>query len=222
MQPIYVSKILAALSSAGIAKISSNNSSAGTINSSQLDTARRIAIISSIGADLSGITFTITGTREGGGVIRETLLGSTGTTIRLTTQDFASVTSVVASSAVNVNGGAMFGTSSAGGTPWRVANWHANPMILSAGITLSSSGNSATGVIEITMDDPSGVYSSSSTIQTIFASTSRVCTAVSTNTWGVINVDGQTTPPIAAWRLTITSTSATTTVSAAVMQSGIG
>jgi len=218
----YITKSLTIASTRGVAIISSGQSSAGTINSSNLGTARRIAYFSSVSADNSAVLFTITGTNQGGAVISEVIKGSTATALVQTSQDFLTVTSVVASCTVNAI--ANFGTSSLGGTPWYMVDTTRNPIAIAAGITFSTSANSMSAVFDVTLDDPTRTYANPNiTLPTVFNSTSGLGVAVSTNSWGLINNgNGNITAPIAAWRMTITSSSSSAgNISATVIQSGI-
>lgn len=225
MQPIYVTKQLVAASSNLVGSVSTAATSVVTVNSSNmpLDTQRRI-VFTSTAADTSTLTLTITGTREGGGTVVESVRGSTAGagTAATTTSDFLTVTAISASSNANVP--ILVGTSSVGGTAWKLTNWHVTPMQLGGAITLSSSGNGMTGFIDITMDDPTRVYPNNSfTVPNVYNSTSHLCTPASTNTWGAINIDINVQVPITAWRLTITSSSSSAgSINAAIMQAGIG
>lgn len=222
MAPTYIIKSLTLASSRGVAIISSNQSSASTINSSNLGTARRISYFSSVSADNSAVLFTLTGTNQGGAIISEVIRGSTATALVQTSQDFLTVTSVVASCTVNAI--ANFGTSSLGGTPWYVVDTTRNPMAIAAGITFSTSANSMSAVFDVTLDDVTRTFPNPSlSVPSVFNSTSGLGVAVSTNSWGLINNgNGNITAPIAAWRLTITSSSSGSgSISATVIQSGI-
>jgi hypothetical protein len=220
----YLSKSLSVASSTGIGTISSAAPAVIVLNSSQLDTQRRIAVFSS-SLTLASAVFTIRGTREGGGVITETLTGLTsvgGTNPVVTTQqDYLSVTSISASS--QIERVAIFGTSSQGGTPWHLVSVANNPIVVSAAITLSSSGLAMTGAIDVTLDDPTRTFPNPNfTAPQSFNSTSHVGAPTSTNAWGIVNVDANSNTPITAFRLTMTSTAgATGTVSATVLQSGL-
>lgn len=226
MQPIYVSKTLVAASSTIVGSVSTAATPVITVNSSNmpLDTQRRI-IFTSTAADTSTLTLTITGTNQTGATFSESVKGSTAGAgaSATTTSDFLTVTSLSASS--NPNVAILVGTSSAGGTPWQISNWNGYPpMQIGAAITLSTSANGMTGQIDITMDDPIRIYPNPTyTVPNVFNSTSHVSVAVSTNSWGIVNVDANNLVPIAAWRLTITSSSSGAgTVSASVLQAGVG
>lgn len=234
----FVAKCITPASSNGIGSIAAGQSTTATLNTSALDTARRIAVISSAGSDLSGAYFTITGTREGGGTMTEAILGSTGTTIRMTTQDFLTVTSITASSAL-IAGGAMFGTSSRAGTIWYLANRMIAPMEYACGITMSSGAVAATAAafIEHTYDSITGVdpnkfsgaggstLSANIGVPSVFQSTSvqNITAASGLPFWSPFPSDSFSAySPFSGWRLTITSTSSAATVFADVIQSGVG
>lgn len=219
MQPIYVSKTLTAASSNGLGSVSTAATSVVTVNSSLLDTGRRLVFYST--GDASSLTLTFTGNGEGrGATFSEAVVGSTAAGIAATTlSDFTQLTAVAISSNANIP--ILIGTSSVGGTSWKVVDYsiRSNPAALGAGLTFSSSAAGLTASIEMTMDDVTGAYPSPNfTVPRVFTSTSHVVNA-STNSWGVVNNDINTIVPIAGWRLTITS-SGTGTVYATVLQSG--
>lgn len=221
MQPIYVSKSLSVASSTGLGSISTAATPVITVNTSNMDTARRV-MFSSTGDD-STLTLIFTGKIEGGQIVSEAVRGSTASGLAATTlTDFLSLTSVTASSAVNI--AQIIGTSSVGGTPWKVVNTAVTPIAIGAAITLSSSGSAMTGQIDMTLDDPMRTYANPGFAVPIpFNSTSHVGTAASTNSFGIVNSDGQNYLPIAGWRFTIGSTGGSSqTISATVIQAGIG
>lgn len=112
--------------------------------------------------------------------------------------------------------------SSTGGTnhsPWKLVNWHVTPINL--GLVVQSSGGN--WQIDVCVDDPTNTFPNpslpSSAPVTIFQSSQCAgggVTAAAGNAIGVI------TQPIAAWRLTSTSTTPGGTVTATGLQSGIG
>ncbi len=222
MQPIYVSKLLGAFSSNGIGSISTASPSVVTLNTSNLDTGRRIVFTST--ADASSLTLTFTGKGEQRTAsFSEAVKGSTASGVNATTtSDFISLSSVGVSSNANVP--ILIGTSSVGGTQWKLTNWHVTALAVGAALTFSSTAAAATGSIEFTMDDPTQTYPnpSSAAVPAVFTSTSHVSTPASTNSWGIVNSDANSITPIAAWRLTVTSTSTSATVAATVMQGDIG
>lgn len=225
MQPIYVSKNLIAASSNGIGSVSTAATSVVTLNTSALDTGRRIVFYST--ADASTITFTVTGYGDQrAAAFSESVRGSTASGLAATTtSDFSRLTAVSVSSNANIP--FLIGTSSVGGTQWKLTNWYgAPPMQIGAGLVFSTSANGVTGSIEFTMDDPTQVFPNGS-VPTVLFSTTHVSGlssfAATTTSWGNVNTDGQVLTPIAAWRLTVTSSSSGAgTVSATVMQAGIG
>lgn len=224
MQPIYVSKRLSAASSNGLGSVSTAAPSVVTLNSSLLDTGRRIVFYST--ADASTMTFTVTGIgSQRSKSFSETVVGSTASGVAATTtSDFLQVTSVAVSSNANIP--FLIGTSSVGGTQWHLTNWQGTPpMQLGGMISLSSSANGMTGRIDITMDDPTLSYPcpNHGPVPAVFNSSSPIGQICSTNTWGIVNGDGNTLVPIVAWRLTITSSSSGAgEVYASIIQAGIG
>lgn len=230
--PVYVSKNLIAASSNGIATFSSGLTAPTSLNSSGLGTARRIQIAASSGSE-SGATFTITGTNQGGQTISETLTGPTSNVAVATTQDFLSVSSIVSSSAINSQ--VIIGTNTQGGTPWQSVNLNISPIQIGAAMVFSSTANSMQAQIDLTMDYPfqvpavglptGGLPAPINTLPQVFIST-VFSSGTAGNTMGILNITSSTfiTPtPIAAWRLTLTSSSSGAgTVNVAAIQAGIG
>jgi hypothetical protein len=215
-------KLLVALSSAGLGSVSTATTPVTTLNTSALDTARRVAIFSTAGS--TSMAVTVTGIIEGGGTKTEVIIGSSTANFQSNSVwDYISLTSVVTSSAPNII--VNIGTSSQAGTPWKLVDGNKTPQDLSGYITLSTSANSMSGRFDITLDDPTGITGRASpvTVPTVFNSTSVVGAQCSTNTLGPLNVDAAGIMfPVAAWRLTITSSSTSAgTVSGAVMQTGV-
>lgn len=225
-QPVYVTKqILVAASSNGIGSISTAATPVVSVNSSQLDTQRRI-IFTSTAADTSSLTLTFTGTHQGGGTVTESVRGSTaGAGSNATTlSDFLSVTSVAASSNANVP--ILIGTSSVAGTPWVYGNTWVTPPSYSAAIAISSS--LATATWEFTLADPCNVYpypSTAVTVPSVFASTG-IAAAVGSSGASLGSsatlATGIHTGPITAWRVTLTSSSSTYLAVGTVLQAGVG
>jgi hypothetical protein len=224
MQPIYVSKNLVAASSNGIGSISTAVPSVVTLNTSNLDTGRRI-IFTSTAADTSSLTLTFTGLGEQRSkAFSESVSGSTAGagTSATTTSDFLSVSSVTASSNANVP--ILIGTSSVGGTQWKLSNWHIAPHENCGYLHFSTSANGMQARYDVTLDDPTGTYPNPYfSVPIVFNSTSPVGTFTSTDAIGNICVDGNVMSPFTAWRLTITSSSSGAgTVYGTVLQAGIG
>lgn len=224
MQPIYVSKLLGAASSNGLGSISTAATPVITLNTSQMDTGRRV-VFWSTAADTSSLTLTFTGYGESRSIaFSESVKGSTSGagTLATTTSDFISLTAVSYSSAPNV--AINIGTSTTGGTQWKLTNWHITPAMFSAAVTFSSTAAAATGTLELCVDDVTGTYldpDKQSLVPDVFVSSAF--SAVSSNTLAGLSIDTYGTgAPFAAWRLTVTSTSTSTTVYATVMQAGIG
>ena len=207
MQPIYVSKNLIAASSNGIGSISTAVPSVVTLNTSSLGTGRRIVFYST--ADASSLTLTFKGYGENSltTTFSEAVIGSTASGIAATTTaDFIQLSSVAFSSNVNIP--IMIGTSSVGGTVWHLTDWYINPGIICGRLTFTSSANGVTARYEVTLDDPTRTYPNPDfTVPNVFNSTSPVGTFASTNSMGVLCVDGNVGSPCAAWRMTMTSSS---------------
>ena len=229
--PVYVSKNLVAASSTGIGTLSSAATTVATLNTSSLGTQRRITIWST-GSTLAGFTFTVIGTRDGGGTLQESITGPTSNAAVATTQDFLTVTSVLASSAPLTNT-ATIGTNTQGGTPWQSVNVMVTlPMQIGGALTFSTTTSSMVGQIDLTMDNPflpppaqvgGGMLYPVNAVPISFVSTVFSSGTLS-NTLGAINAVGSAGMiPVTAWRLTLTSTSSGAgTVSVAAVQAGIG
>jgi hypothetical protein len=223
--PVYVSKTLFLASSNGIATLSSGLTAPTSINSSNLDTQRRIQIAASSGSE-SGAKFTITGTNQSGQIISETLTGPTSIAAVATSQDFLSVTSIISSSAINSQ--VIIGTNTVGGTPWQGVNLNRVPLSIGAAMTFSSTANSMSAQLDITMDYPWGPFGGAGGLPapinsppTVFQSTHWQ--SITSNLWDGINVVGSVFVPIAAWRLTLTSSSSSAgNVNVSAVQAGIG
>ncbi len=216
MQPIRVTKTLAAASSTGLGSFSS--AGVVTLNTSKLDTARRIIVWGSTAVDN---TILITGTNQYGTVISEAVFGSTVTgTAVATTQDFLSVTSVTMSTAGVTSTTGYIGTSTNGGTAWvPIDNTRPYPN-LSFQISPDSTGTQTS--LEYTFDN----------IQ--YPWTNVTSTSTGTNMWRsgapypVISSLGSSAAALTqgllilnptAWRITMSS-SGSGTVTATVIQSG--
>ena len=214
MQPVYVSKNLIAASSTGIGTISSAGV-VSTLNSSSLGTGRRIAVW---GSTSVATTFQITGTSEFGSVISETITGSSIGTEVATTQDFLTVTAVTPGSTAITSTTGYIGTNTQGGTPWQVVDTWRNPTGLGFNVTPTTTGIVAS--LEVTMDYPSynrqtSLWAGNNTLTGPRPTISTACSSVTAAT------NGNIAYPLAAWRITLTSTSSGAgTVNATVIQSG--
>jgi hypothetical protein len=104
-------------------------------------------------------------------------------------------------------------TGSTGSSPWKLTNWHSDGL-MNIGFGVRTSALSSNWQIDITMDDPTNTYPSSAG-PTVFQSSQ-----VGGISGGSSNAVGSIATPIAAWRVTNTSTSGTVTVTA--LQAGIG
>ena len=219
MNPVYLTKTLIAASSNGIGSISTAATPVVTVNTSQLDTGRRIVFYST--ADASSLTLTFTGYGEATTTtFSESVAGSTASGIAATTtSDFSQLTAVSASSNANIP--ILIGTSSVGGTPWQSVNTLISPVVVAAGLTFSTSANSMTASVEMSFDDPFQQINPNQSVPTVFASTTHVV-AASTTSFGIVNSDGQVPVPFSAYRLTLTSSSsAAGSVKATILQAGI-
>jgi len=214
MQPIYVSKNLIAASSTGIGTISSAGV-VSTLNSSSLGTGRRIGIW---GSTSVATTFRIVGTSEFGAVISETITGSTIGGEVATTQDFLTVTAVTPGSTAITSTTGYIGTTTQGGTPWQSVDAWRDPIEFGFNVTPTTTGILAS--LEVTMDYPTysvqtGLWGGNNTLTGPRPTISTACSSVTAATNGNIGY------PIAAWRITLTSTSSGAgTVNATVIQSG--
>jgi len=163
----------------------------------------------------------IAGLTDNGGLIKETIIGSSAlnTITRTTVQDFASVTSVSFSS-TPLEGALHIATNTKGGTPWIVTDTWKDPFSLSAVIILTSTVNGLAANFETTVEDitqsyipgPTKVISTSpgtvvpwypTPVISQTAGSTFLSTAIDAATMGVF------TAPFAAWRVTLTSSSST-------------
>lgn len=229
MNPTYISKTLIAASSTGIGTISSASPAVATLNTSNLDTQRRISIFSA-SASLAAFSFTITGTRQGAGVVTETITGPTSNTAVATTADFLSVTSIAASCAP-IATPAIFGTNTQGGTPWQSVNLDLTPIQIGGALVFSTTANGMAASIEITMDNPflpppayvaGGLPYPINAQPAVFVSTA-FSSVTSNNSDGINCIGAGLLVPIRAWRLTLTSSSSQAgNVNFTAIQAGIG
>ena len=230
MQPTYVTKALTVATSSGIGSVTGGASPVVTINSSVLaaGTQRRVILWTSAAIDTSGTIFTISGLRDDGTPVVESVLGTTnGTITRTTINDFASVTSITLSGSVTGPSTIVrIGTSSLGGTPWKLVDHWGATVALSAGITLSATTGNVGATIDYTNDDITNTYPNLNVQTTaalplpVFPAVfqSSALTAVTSPTIGMV---GQLGLPFQAWRMTITSSSSSAgTAFATVIQSG--
>lgn len=160
-----------------------------------LDAPRRIGI-QSAGND-SGMTWTITGTsrpqQNGGGLLVETIAGSNGGTAQ-TTQDFATVTSIVGSAATAST--VTAGTTNTASGPWVVWDSFQTPF------NVSLQGNVLSGTptyeVDFTQDDVFGLWLPSGILfprASIFSGMAGV----------TANANAQITAPVRATRLSLTA-----------------
>lgn len=178
---------------------------------------RRIAIYSTNA--LNG-SYTITGTREGGLPLIETVAAASAAAgnIAYSTQDFLTISSIVAS-CTPLEAIAKFGTSSLAGTPWQPIDVSRNPISLGFLLTLSTSLASMTNQLEYTVgtvmfgqrNDPLAIGSTRADFPWPFISTA-ITTATAYSTIGF---------PITGWRLTLVSTSTVGIGGIAAVQAGM-
>lgn len=100
--------------------------------------------------------------------------------------------------------------SASGSSPWFSVDWMMNP--INIGLAVRTSALSSNWQVDVTMDDPFGTFPSSAG-PTIFASSQ-----VGTLTGGSSNAIGAILQPIAALRLTLSSSGGAATLT--VLQSG--
>ena len=215
MQPITVTKNLIAASTTGIATFSSAGA-LSAINSSDLGTARRIVVW---GSTSVATTFRITGTSETGTPIGETITGSSIGAEVATTQDFRTVTGIAIGSTAITSTAGYIGTNTKGGTPWKVVDTWREPVALGFNVTTTTTGIIAS--LEYTQDYPAynvqaGTWAGNATLTGPVPTISTACSSVTAATNGTF-----APVPVAAWRVTLTSTSSGAgTVNATVIQSG--
>lgn len=213
MIPQIVTIALAAASANNVCLSQAPGAAALTLNGSTvaggvatLDYQRHV-IITSSGND-SGITFKITGTRNDGGVISETLAGANAG-VAESTLDYKTITSIVPSAAVAAN--VTVGTNGIGASPWQAFSEHTNPF--SAGVQIVVTGT-INADIEYTGDDPNGplgAFPPAPVNPTAFKHATLV--AVTANAAGSFSV------PCWGWRVRVNSGSGSAKVT--VAQSGM-
>jgi hypothetical protein len=140
---------------------------------------------------------------------------------------------VISSSAINSQ--VIVGTNTQGGTPWQGVNLNISPIQIGGAMVFSSTANSMAAQIDLTMDYPfqvpqagiptGGLPYPINTVPQVFIS-NVFSSGTAGNTMGILNITSSTyiTPtPIAAWRMTLTSSSSGAgTVNFAAIQAGIG
>jgi hypothetical protein len=199
--PNYASKILAAASSTSVGIFTA--AGIATLGTTDLDTARRIIVW---GSSALGSTITVTGLSESRGPISETIATSTGVgTAVQTTQDFLRVTAISLSSAVSSTLGYL-GTSSQGGTLWQVINTTVTPINLGFQLDITSPSTVVVASLEYSLDQPiyniaANAWLGSSLNTGPRPTISSMGSSVTLDAVGNINF------PIAAYRMTISSTS---------------
>jgi hypothetical protein len=201
-----------------------------------LDTQRRIIVWSSA-LDMSGLLVTLTGANDAGQAVTETIAASTAAgTTRQTTQDFLTITSVSFSSANPINAPIHIGTSTQGGTGWKVVDAIADSAFnFNLSLTFSSTISTTLANLELTLDDvtqtiksPPRVLSTASSVVVPFTPANFIATTVGATALSTANASqtvpavGNITAAFAAWRLTLTSSSSTAgSLQATGLQTGV-
>lgn len=218
MPNITIAKILTAPSSTAVGSVSSAATPVITFITSNFSTQRRLSLWSSVVALSSQWSMTISGTREGGWPISETITPSTVVgTPNVTTQDFLSVTGITTLNSTPDTSKVNIGLSSIGSTPWQIANTCATPFNIGFNLVYSSSNATTTAEVDYTGQDISPIFTGGSFVPSIFS----ISTAISTtgnSTAGKIDF------PITAWRMTVNSTNSSTSsgVTVYAIPAGLG
>ena len=218
MQPIRVTKVLAAASTTGLGSFSS--AGVVTLNTSNMDTARRVIVWGSTAVDS---TILITGTNQFGTVISESVYGSsiTGTAVA-TTQDLLIVTSVVVTTGGVTSTTGYIGTSTNGGTPWAVIDNTRQYPNLSFQLSPTTTGIQAS--LEYTFDYiqyPWTNPTSTSTGTNMYRSGAPFPVISSLGSSVAALTQGNLTINPTAWRVTLSSSATGAgTIVATVIQSG--
>lgn len=213
MQPIYVTKNIAAASSTGVGSFSSGGTI--TLSCATLDTGRRIILWGS--TSVAG-NITIYGLSEAGTPISETLVGSTIGSVVTSVQDYIKINALSLPSAGFASTTGYLGTSSQGGTPWQAVDTNRSPV--NVGFTLTPTTSAIVASFEYTTEapiylSPQARWQNPNSVTGPQPTVSSLGSSVTAAAYGAI------TTPIAAWRVTLTSTSTGAgTINAAVVQSG--
>lgn len=181
------------------------NGSAVSGGVATLDTQRRVLF--TFAGNETGHTFKVTGTREGGIVISESVGGTIAGTVA-TNLDFLTVTEITISAAAA--GAIQVGTNGVGSTSWKLPNVHMGPMNLQIGCETTGTVNYS---IEYTFDDyyTPPPFGSPTVIPVVFEDgtvTNKTANEIATMNDAVLG-----------WRLTINS--GTGSVTAIGIQAGI-
>lgn len=170
-----------------------------------LDTQRRVLF--TFAGNETGHNFKVTGTREGGIAISETVVGTTAGTVA-TNLDFLTVTSVTIDAAAT--GAIQVGTNGVGSTSWKLPNIHIAPVNIQIACEVTGTVNYS---IEYTYDDyyTPPPFGSPTVIPTVFQDGNL--TNATANGVTAMN------DPVLGWRLTINS--GTGSVTATGIQAGI-
>lgn len=225
--PSVVSKALIAGVSNGICQAQTpGGAGALTLNGSlvsggvaTMDSQRRVVIVSTSGSD-AGVTFTVTGTNQGGAPISETITGVTTVAVQ-SKLDYLTVTGVTSSA--GTTGAITVGTNSVGSSPWVVDDYWATVFALAVAVEVGP--GSVTCSVEHTYSDPNA-QPDSTYVDANWSNepaSSRPPVAFPNPTLTSISANGEAQYanwPIFAHRLTINSGTGTATMRS--IQSGIG
>jgi hypothetical protein len=169
-----------------------------------LDAARQVLITS--GTSDTSITYTVTGTNRNDNPLAETITG--GATTASTTQDFLTVSSVVANG--TPAGTVTVGTNGVGSSPWLFVDRDVNPVNLGIGVVVTGT---ISFTVEYTYDDPNAPFTG--TFPTVFSQTALASKSANTDAGATFNF------PIFAIRLTQNSFTYPATAAMIVLQSVI-
>lgn len=214
--PTYITKNMAAASSTGVGTFSSGG--VVVLSCTDLITGRRVIVW---GSSALGASIAITGLSETLGPIGETVASSTtvGAAVQ-TIQDYRKVTGVTVSCGV-ASTAAYLGTSSQGGTPWFVVDTTRNPISVSFAVEITSPTTVVVASVEYSNDYPSydpvsRTWVGSSPTTGPRPTISSMGSSLTADAVGRIDF------PIAAWRVTMTSTSSGAgSIAASVFQAGV-
>lgn len=200
-----VNAIATAQSLAGAALLNLNGASvSGGV--ALLGSQRRV-IITSVGND-TGITWTVTGTNDGGAAIKDTFAGANVGLAAQSNLDFSTVTSIRSSGATA--GNVQAGTNTVGSCPWVRVDPHLNGTLVSINAQLVAGG---AGNIDIQYTNDEFLPAPQGNSAIAYAPANTVPT-VMTLLGGVVASTDQSpiTTPCLGWRFTINSGTSAWTV----------
>jgi hypothetical protein len=221
MPNITLTKTLSAVSSTAVGSISSAATPVVTLNTSNYSTQRRLSLWSSVALSSTWV-LTITGTREGGATITESIIPSTvAGTPNVTVQDFLSVRSVSFTNSTSNVSVVNIGLSSIGSTPWQVANTCATPFNIGFNLTYASSNATTSAEVDYTGQDIGVIFGPATAMSSFVPLNFSISTAISTTG---VSTAGKIDFPVTAWRLTVntTNSSATSGVTLFAVPTGLG